>query len=64
MCLAGQPPAEYANAAEAMAMAQAGLGWLAAADAASLTARSGRWICGKNNNPGGTKPPPRLIVAH
>src|SRR5215470_1098796 len=37
MCLAGQPPAAPANAAEAMAMAQAGLGWLAEADAASLT---------------------------
>jgi Domain of unknown function (DUF222) len=34
MCLAGQPPA---TAAEAMAMTQAGLGWLAEADAASLT---------------------------
>jgi len=29
-----------------------------------VTARGGRWICGRNNNPGGTKPPPRLIVAH
>jgi hypothetical protein len=37
MCLGGQPPAAPANAAEAMAMAQAGLGWLAEADAASLT---------------------------
>jgi hypothetical protein len=37
MCVAGQPPAAPANAAEAMAMAQAGLGWLAEADAASLT---------------------------
>src|SRR5215470_19576087 len=34
MCLTGQPPVD---AAEAMAMAQAGLGWLADADAASLT---------------------------
>jgi hypothetical protein len=37
MCLAGQPPAAPATAAQAMAMAQAGLGWLAEADAASLT---------------------------
>src|SRR5258707_11935911 len=37
MCLAGQPPAPPATAAEAMAMAQAALGWLAGADAASLT---------------------------
>src|SRR5215469_894696 len=37
MCLAGQPPAAPANAAEALAMAQAGLGWLAEADAGSLT---------------------------
>lgn len=29
-----------------------------------VTARAGRWICGRNNNPGGTNPPPRLIVAH
>jgi hypothetical protein len=34
MCLAGQPPA---SAAEATAMAQAGLGWLAEAETASLT---------------------------
>ena len=38
MCLPGQPPAQPATAAEAAAMARAGLGWLAAADAASLTA--------------------------
>src|SRR5215469_3495049 len=38
MCLAGQSPAAPANAAEAMAMAQAGLEWLAEADVASLTA--------------------------
>jgi len=37
MCLAGQPPAAPATAAQAMAMAQAGLGWLAEADTASLT---------------------------
>jgi len=37
MCLAGQPPAPPASAAEAVAMAQAGLGWLADADVASLT---------------------------
>src|ERR1700730_13387326 len=37
MCLPGQPPAPPATAAEAMAMAQAALGWLAGADAASLT---------------------------
>jgi len=29
-----------------------------------VTARSGRWLCGKNNNPGGSNPPARLIVAH
>jgi hypothetical protein len=34
MCLARQPPA---SAAEAISMAQAGLGWLAEADAAALT---------------------------
>ena len=28
------------------------------------TARGGRWICGKNNLPGGSNPPPRLLVAH
>src|SRR6516162_9479438 len=37
MCLAGQPLAAPATAAEAVAMAQVGLGWLARADAASLT---------------------------
>ncbi len=37
MCLAGQTPAPPATAADAVAMAQAALGWLAAADAASLT---------------------------
>jgi hypothetical protein len=36
MCLAGQVPAPPATAAQAMAMAQAGLSWLATADAASL----------------------------
>jgi len=36
MCLAGQVPAAPATAAQAMAMVQAGLGWLATADAASL----------------------------
>ena len=36
MCLAGQVPAAPATAAEAMAMVQAGLGWLATADVASL----------------------------
>jgi hypothetical protein len=36
MCLAGQVPAAPATAAEAMAMMQAGLGWLATTDAASL----------------------------
>ena len=36
MCLAGQMPATPATATEAMAMVQAGLGWLAAADAASM----------------------------
>jgi hypothetical protein len=36
MCLAGQVPAASATAAEAMAMVQAGLGWLATADVASL----------------------------
>jgi hypothetical protein len=38
MCLAGQVPATPATAAEAMAMVQAGLGWLATADVASLPA--------------------------
>ena len=37
MCLPGQGPAVPACAADAVAMAQAGLGWLAAADPASLT---------------------------
>jgi hypothetical protein len=37
MCPSGQPPAPPATAADAAAMAQAALGWLAAADAASLT---------------------------
>jgi hypothetical protein len=37
MCLPGQPPPAPATAADAAAMAQAALGWLAAADAASLT---------------------------
>jgi hypothetical protein len=36
MCLAGQLPAAPATAAQAVAMVQAGLGWLATADAASL----------------------------
>jgi Domain of unknown function (DUF222)/HNH endonuclease len=36
MCLAGQMPAAPATATEAMAMVAAGLGWLAAADAASM----------------------------
>ena len=39
MCLPGQMPAEPATAADAVAMAQAGLSWLAAADTASLTDR-------------------------
>jgi Domain of unknown function (DUF222)/HNH endonuclease len=38
MCLAGQVPAAPANTAEAVAMVQAGLGWLATTDAASLPA--------------------------
>jgi hypothetical protein len=38
MCLAGQVPAAPATAAQAVAMVQAGLGWLAATDAASLPA--------------------------
>jgi len=38
MCLAGQLPAAPATAAQAMAMVQAGLGWLATSDAASLPA--------------------------
>src|SRR5215471_14016716 len=37
MCVADQPPAAPACAAEAMTMAQAGLEWLAEADVASLT---------------------------
>ena len=37
MCLVGQPPAVPATAAEAAAMARVALGWLAAADVASLT---------------------------
>jgi Domain of unknown function (DUF222) len=37
MCLPGQAPATPATAADAAAMARAGLGWLARADAASLT---------------------------
>ena len=37
MCLAGQPPTAPATAADAAAMARAALGWLAAADVASLT---------------------------
>ena len=36
MCLAGQVPAAPASAAQALAMVAAGLGWLAAADAASM----------------------------
>ena len=36
MCLAGQVPAVPATAPQAMAMVQAGLGWLATADAASM----------------------------
>ncbi len=40
MCLPGQPPAppSPASAADAVAMARAGLAWLAAADAASMPA--------------------------
>jgi len=38
MHLAGQVPAAPATAADAVAMVQAGLGWLASADAASLPA--------------------------
>jgi hypothetical protein len=37
MCLPGQAPPVLATAADAAAMAQAVLGWLAAADIASLT---------------------------
>jgi hypothetical protein len=37
MCLPGQPPPAPATAADAAAMARAGLAWLAGADAASLT---------------------------
>jgi hypothetical protein len=36
MCLTGQVPAAPATATEAVAMVQAGLGWLATTDAASL----------------------------
>jgi hypothetical protein len=38
MCLAGQAPAVPATATQALAMVKAGLGWLATADAAALTA--------------------------
>src|SRR5215471_2922625 len=38
MCLPGQVPPGPANATDAVAMARAGLGWLAAAGAAGLTA--------------------------
>jgi hypothetical protein len=38
MCLAGQTPAPPTTAAQAVAMVQAGLGWLATADAAALPA--------------------------
>jgi hypothetical protein len=38
MCLAGQAPAAPTTAAQAMAMVQAGLGWLATTDTASLPA--------------------------
>jgi Domain of unknown function (DUF222)/HNH endonuclease len=37
MCLSGQPPVTPVSAAEAVAMARAGLSWLAAADATLLT---------------------------
>jgi len=37
MCLSDQPPAAPATAAQAVAMARAGLAWLAAADATALT---------------------------
>ena len=37
MCAPGQPPPPPATAAQAVAMARAGLGWLAATDAAGLT---------------------------
>ena len=37
MCLTGQAPGTPATAADAAAMARAGLGWLAGADVASLT---------------------------
>jgi Domain of unknown function (DUF222) len=37
MCLPGQPPAAPTTAAQAVAMARAGLTWLAAADATALT---------------------------
>jgi hypothetical protein len=36
VCLAGQVPATPASTADAVAMVAAGLGWLAAADAASM----------------------------
>ena len=38
MCLPGQPPAPPSCAADAVAMARAGLAWLAGADAASMPA--------------------------
>jgi Domain of unknown function (DUF222) len=37
MCIAGQPPARPATAAQAVAMAETALGWLAATDATTLT---------------------------
>ena len=37
MCIAGQPPASPATAAQAARMAKGGLGWLATADAAVMT---------------------------
>jgi hypothetical protein len=37
MCIAGQPPAPPATAAQAVAMAEAGLSWLATQDATKLT---------------------------
>ena len=37
MCLPGQPPAAPSTAAQAVAMARAGLSWLAAADSTALT---------------------------
>lgn len=39
MCNPGQPPAPPATAAQAVAMVQAGLGWLATTDATKLTSR-------------------------